>query len=48
MNKANQTAEAKNKADAMAIDGSTARDYAAAKIVGSQDGHKKGDKEGGK
>ena len=47
MTKANQTTDAKNP-DAMAIDGSTPRDYAAAKIMGSQDGSKKGDKEGGK
>ncbi len=47
MNKANQTTDAKNP-DSMAIDGSTTRDYAAAKIMGSQDGRKKGEKEDGK
>lgn len=48
MNKANQTNDAVNLPMAMCVDGSRTRDYAAAKIAGSQDGHKKGDREGGK
>lgn len=48
MNKANQNNEAVNLPMAMCIDGSVTRPYAAAKIVGSQDGSKKGGKEGGK
>lgn len=48
MNKANQTADSANVPMAMCIDGSVTRPYAAAKIMGSQDGSKKGDKAGGK